>query len=195
MSFAHPISSLIFDVKRCFFFCFFLDETDDERRQRFAYNVGRSADSALLDWLEFRNMPAEEIEGMKADIILGSEVSYIQNKETLDSLLDVINTLVNDGGVFYLVQSTDRGTSHIFTQVMQEKYNFTLDIHDVPEHILDFYATGQLREKYQYYTFRRPNSTFKVMKAADVKATDSQSSEEDKCVETDNEVTVLATDA
>ncbi len=142
----------------------FTEETHDERRERFAYNVGRSAKAVTLDWLNFRNMSEESVEELKADIIIGSEVSYIQNKETLESLLTIIDTTLSQDGVFYLVQSTDRGTSHIFSKIMQEKYNFIFDLHDVPETLLDIYATGQLLERYQYYTFRRPSSKHPVMK-------------------------------
>ena len=114
--------------------------------------------------MEFHKLSVEEVEELRTDIILGSEISYVQNHDTLESLLNVIDSTLREDGVFYLVQSTDRGTSHIFTEVLQSKYGFNLEIHDVPPHILDFYATGQLVEKYQYYTFKRPNSKYPVMK-------------------------------
>lgn len=157
------------------------DETDDERRLRFSKNTARSAEARLLDWLEIGNMKPEEIEPFKADIILGSELSYIQNHETLDSLLEIIDKTLSDTGVFYLVQSTDRGTSHLFTQIMQEKYGFKLEIYDVAESVLEFYATGQLIEKYQYYTFSRPNSTFRIMKKTEIEELVEKVKEQSEC--------------
>lgn len=65
-----------------------------------------------------------------------------------------------------MIQSQNRGTDDergLSTQ-LTARFNFIMESHQVPSHLLNDYSTGQLRENYIYYTFRRPNSPFPVMK-------------------------------
>jgi len=134
----------------------------EKNRKSMSTNVSHSAIPYLLDWMEFKDLPEVEKDKLKADIILGSEISYIQNRDTLESLLTVINETLSPSGAAYFVQSVDRGTHDDLLAGMRD-LGFTIDVVDVPAHILQYYSTGQLMEQYRYYSFRRPDSTFPVM--------------------------------
>ncbi len=71
-----------------------------------------------------------------------------------------------DKGVLYVAQSMNRGTDDEKGPAKQltSRFGFTFDAHAVSEGALDAYSTGQLRERYTFYTFRRPGSLFPVMK-------------------------------
>jgi len=133
------------------------------RRISEAENVMRVAQAKQLDWLAWDELDEAERESYKCDVILGTEVSYVQNAETLDALLNIVNKTLNDKGVFYLVQSDDRGTDHRFIPTLTEKYGFELTVSVVPDWVLQLYRTGQLLERYLMYTFSRPGSQFPKM--------------------------------
>jgi hypothetical protein len=117
----------------------------------------------MLDWMEFDNLPADERdEFMNCDIILGSEVSYLQNRETLSSLLGLIDQTLSPQGAVYFIQSVDRGTHDDLLEGMRAN-GFEIDIRDVPASVLAYFSTGQLLEHYRFYSFRRPGSPFPVM--------------------------------
>jgi len=137
-------------------------ELIEQNRHNMSVNVSRSAVAYMLDWLDFAKLPQEEKNKFKCDIILGSEVSYSQIQDTLASLLNLVNETLSPTGAVYFIQSPDRGTQDEMVAGM-EANGFICTIRDVPERILQYYATGQRYERYLYYTFRRPASHYPIM--------------------------------
>ena len=94
---------------------------------------------------------------------MGSEVSYPTILDTLPSLVDIITSTLSSTGVFYLIQSANRGTSLYFINELCHKHNFLLDMRLVSNDELSTFSSGQREETYVYYTFRRQNSPYPIM--------------------------------
>lgn len=134
-------------------------------RQNCYNNMRLSTIGLLLDWQQYQQFPQFYKDQLKCEIILGSEVSYPTILDTLPSLVLILNeTLCQENGVFYLIQSPNRGTSIYFIEELCGKHNFLLDMRivDCDVELADF-DSGQRRESYVYYTFRRQTSKFPIM--------------------------------
>jgi predicted nicotinamide N-methyase len=137
------------------------DEEPDDERERKKYqhkkNVAKSSKVLLLNWDDIKTQtnPQEQIPLRSVDIILGSELTYTGNENTINCLIEVVLAyLARPGGVFIEVLSDDRdGVS----QFLQDSKRLGVE-HTrvpVPQHLLGNFGTKQQPETYQLYLFAR----------------------------------------
>ncbi len=141
---------------------------DDAARPERARAVASAARVHGLDWDCFvRNDASDDSESARetrsslvaiparsVDLLIGSELVYVNNRDHIHSLLAVVDHFMAPHGAFYSIQSDDRDGVPIMCE-MARAMGFCVDTLRVPDHLLGNYGTNQLPETYHFYTIRR----------------------------------------
>lgn len=142
------------------------DNSNEDRENKYQskLNVKKSAKAVLLNWDNIDNFDLMiqddsgvlDIPKRGVDIILGSELTYTGNENTINHLIRVIDHFLRPFGVFVEVLSDDRdGVAQFLVDVKANGYNY--EIIPVHERYLGNYNTKQKAETYKFYVFVREN--------------------------------------
>ena len=125
----------------------------------FLFKSGKDEGCDLLKLAQQVNIAVEQV-----DVILGAELTY--NLLSINALINVVDSFLKEGGVFYEVLSNDRDGVAEFIRLIKDK-GYLVDVVPVPAEMMGNYGTRdwtfQNTETYSFYTFRKPTSTFPVM--------------------------------
>ena len=120
---------------------------------------GKDEGCDLLKLAQQVNIAVEQV-----DVILGAELTY--NLLSINALINVVDSFLKEGGVFYEVLSNDRDGVAEFIRLIKDK-GYLVDVVPVPAEMMGNYGTRDWTfhntETYSFYTFRKPTSTFPVM--------------------------------
>jgi len=123
-------------------------------------DISKCTTAAYLNWHEIDQPGFDQPELELADIMLGSELTYME--KNVDPLIRVVKKYLKPDGVFYHVLSDDRTGVSTFLRKMEED-GWECHVVPVPERILEVgQFTGQRWETYRLYTFKRPGSPYPV---------------------------------
>lgn len=121
-------------------------------------NLIQNIKCALLDWYDIDTSPIKDT----FDIVIGSELTYTESKETISSLCKVIDRFMNQDGIFFEILSDDRDGVSAFMDMITQEYNYVYSIHIVPEKYMNHFGTGQNPETYKFFLLaKEPNERFK----------------------------------
>lgn len=158
----HLMDNMKFNLKANSYF----DETDEntkcksERIKTQKENMQKSGKVVELDWYKIYDeipkameqiargeTPALEVPE-KCEIIIGSELTYTGDEKTVEALMKVIDTFMDEKGVFLEILSDDRdGVSYFVDQITNpERYNYVMKVFKVHNRYMGNFGTGQREE-------------------------------------------------
>jgi predicted nicotinamide N-methyase len=136
------------------------DETDDpiqQKKNEYRRQVAKSAHVCMLNWDDIKTMPnpQPDIPLGTVDILLGSELTYTGNENTINCLLEIVFAYMSrPNGIFIEVLSDDRDG---VTQFLEDGTRLGMSYRAVavPAHLLGNFGTKQQAETYKLYLFAR----------------------------------------
>eukprot|EP00029_Vermamoeba_vermiformis_P003803 TRINITY_DN14336_c0_g1_i1.p1 TRINITY_DN14336_c0_g1~~TRINITY_DN14336_c0_g1_i1.p1 ORF type:complete len:267 (-),score=87.95 TRINITY_DN14336_c0_g1_i1:214-1014(-) len=126
-----------------------MDGEEDEVQPKEIRDKIATTKVAYLNWDEVDNIKEEDDPLPKADVVIGSELTY--SPKSVEALVKVIKRYMKPDGVFYELLSTDRDGVPFFVEKMKEA-GFTVNIHPVTEEYCGNFNTKQRPENYLFYT-------------------------------------------
>lgn len=131
-------------------------DDDHETKTQYKKRIKASTRVLLLNWDDIKTMknPQPEIPLSRMDIILGSELTYTGNENTINCLIEVILAYMAHDGIFIEVLSDDRDGVPQFLHDCVER-GITYRSVQVPKHLLGNFKTKQQPETYKLYLFAR----------------------------------------
>lgn len=142
------------------------DETDNntmcksEKVRKYKEQMQKSGKVLELDWykiyddipkalkqIENGETPCMEVP-QRCEIIIGSELTYTGDEKTVEALMKVIDTFLDENGVFLEILSDDRdGVSYFVSQITDpERYNYVCKSFKVHDRYMGNFGTGQREE-------------------------------------------------
>ncbi|KAF0984673.1 hypothetical protein FDP41_000572 [Naegleria fowleri] len=167
----HLVDNMEYNLKTNSYF----DETDEntkcksEKIKKYKQQMQQSGKVMELDWYKIYDeipkalqqiangeQPCMEVPE-KCEIIIGSELTYTGDEQTIEALMKVIDTFLDEKGVFLEILSDDRdGVSYFVDQITKpERYNYILKSFKVHSRYMGNFGTGQRDETYKFYVLTR----------------------------------------
>jgi predicted nicotinamide N-methyase len=133
------------------------DDKFAQTRRQHKIKVGKSSHVCLLNWDDIKTMenPQPEIPLHGVDILLGSELTYTGNENTINCLIEVVLAyMARPNGIFIELLSDDRdGVSQFLAD--SARCGIIHRAIPVPSHFLGNYGTKQQPETYKIFLFAR----------------------------------------
>eukprot|EP00761_Pharyngomonas_kirbyi_P010472 gb/GECH01010492.1/.p1 GENE.gb/GECH01010492.1/~~gb/GECH01010492.1/.p1 ORF type:complete len:269 (+),score=80.78 gb/GECH01010492.1/:1-807(+) len=135
------------------------EDSDDEQiknKIQLKNRVKKTAKALFFDWHDIDNV--EKRPSMpKADILLGSELTYTGDRNHISSLVKVINHYLKPGGQFIEILSDDRDGVSLFEKMMAEE-GYQEKTVPVQDDLMGHFGTGQRPETYKIYFLSKKDS-------------------------------------
>ncbi len=136
----------------------------DRIRENLSYNlkINSSSDDVNRNLIadtsvahvDYSNAGIDHSAQGRYDILLGCETVYTGNRTVVEGLAHAVDSLLRPGGVYYMLQSTDRESRRPVIEIFTAR-GFSVTIRPCPDEFLGHYGTGQLPEHYECFTIVR----------------------------------------
>lgn len=141
------------------------DDVVDDWQVPIKERVSKSCRCGLLDWEDIGNIVAQQGQQSSGtehaiplgdiDVIIGSELTYTENPDSISNLVQVVDAYLKPGGVFIEILSDNREGVGNFVNLAESQAGIVCERFEVSIRYLDHVGIWQRPETYTFHLFSR----------------------------------------